>query len=413
MSTPTNRPDHHRDLPVGRRIAQLRTRRGMNQQVLADRIGKSKSWVDKVERGVRRLDRLSTIEAVAAALGVSTAVLLGRNTRRPPTTGTSAAVERIREALADYDTPTGRDWPSSTAELDRQINYAHTAYRHAHHVQVLRVLPGLLVAARHARRTHTTTDTWPATPLLVRVYRLTAHVLVKLGEPHLAWLTADRAITIAAGDPHLIAHAAVPLAQALRALDRSRLALAAATAAVRPIDLAPYRRSLPDQIALAGMLLTEAAIAAATHGDAIAAHDLIDRAEHLAVTQHHHDDGFGPVVIELARTLVAARLGDQHNAIAHHQRATRHPDWQRLPAEHRAAHLIDMARIHLDAGDHYAAGRTLVTADHVAPTEVRLRPVTHTILATVLRSGSTPADVTRLAAFIGLTTPWSAPLDKR
>ncbi|WP_157517620.1 helix-turn-helix domain-containing protein, partial [Micromonospora rifamycinica] len=30
--------------PIGRRIAELRARRGMSQQVFADRIGKSKSW---------------------------------------------------------------------------------------------------------------------------------------------------------------------------------------------------------------------------------------------------------------------------------------------------------------------------------------------------------------------------------
>ncbi|MEK8109726.1 helix-turn-helix transcriptional regulator [Micromonospora sp. M12] len=37
--------------PIGRRMAELRAHRGMSQQVFADRISKSKSWVDKVERG--------------------------------------------------------------------------------------------------------------------------------------------------------------------------------------------------------------------------------------------------------------------------------------------------------------------------------------------------------------------------
>ncbi|SCL60201.1 Helix-turn-helix domain-containing protein [Micromonospora peucetia] len=44
-------------LPVGRRVAYWRRRRKLSQQVFADRIGKSKSWVDKVERGVRSLER--------------------------------------------------------------------------------------------------------------------------------------------------------------------------------------------------------------------------------------------------------------------------------------------------------------------------------------------------------------------
>ena len=47
------------ELPIGRRVAYWRGRRKMSQQVFADRLGKSKSWVDKVERGVRRLDKFS------------------------------------------------------------------------------------------------------------------------------------------------------------------------------------------------------------------------------------------------------------------------------------------------------------------------------------------------------------------
>ena len=75
----------------------------------------------------------------------------------------------------------------------------------------------------------------------------------------------------------------------------------------------------------------------------------------------------------------------------------------RLPAEHRAAHLIDITRAHLDLGDPDAAGRALVTADHIAPAETRTRPAARVALTAVLRAGPTPADVARLAATIGLT----------
>ncbi|WDZ83754.1 helix-turn-helix domain-containing protein [Micromonospora cathayae] len=401
------RPDSPRDLPIGRRVAQLRARRGMSQQVFADRIGRSKSWVDKVERGVRTLDRLAMIETVAAALGVAPAVLLGRRVPRTPATGTPAAVERVREALADYDGPVGRDWPSSVAELDRQTRYAQTAYRHAHHAQVLRMLPGLLAAARHAGRPTPTADAWPVGPLLVRVYALTAGLLVKLGEPQLAWLAADRAFGTAGGHPRLTGYAAVPLAQAFRALNRGRLALGAATSAVRGLDPTPGRDASPEQLALAGTLLAEAAIAAATSGDPTTAHSLTDRAAHLAAThtdrQYHDDDGFGPIVVDLTRALVAARLGDHQTALDLHRDAAKGDAWQRLPAEHRAAHLIETARTCLDLGDPDAAGRALVAADRIAPAEVRLRPVAHSVLATVVRTGTTPADVACLAAAVGLT----------
>ncbi|BCL17238.1 helix-turn-helix domain-containing protein [Micromonospora sagamiensis] len=394
-------PGRHdrRELPIGRRVAQLRVRRGMSQQVLADRVGRSKSWVDKVERGVRTLDRLSVIETVAAALGVAPGVLVGRSVQRTRITDAATAVEQVRAALARYDTPDA-DPPLSAAELDRQIGYAWTAYRHAHHPQVLRMLPGLLAATRHPG--------CPDAALLVRVYQLTAQMLVKLGEPQLAWLAADRAMTTAAGHPRRTALAAIPLAQALRALGRGRLAMTVATTAVRPLDPAPTHGPAPDDLALAGTLLTEAALAAATCADTTATDDLADRAAHLAATYAaHHDDGsgFGPVVVDLARALAAARLGDNHLAVALHQRATSGDAWQRLPAEHRAAHLIDITRAHLDVGDHHAAGRALVAADHIAPAEVRLRATAHATLAAVLRAGPTPADLSRLATSIGLIRP--------
>ncbi|WP_433386886.1 hypothetical protein [Micromonospora sp. KLBMP9576] len=79
--------------------------------------------------------------------------------------------------------------------------------------------------------------------------------------------------------------------------------------------------------------------------------------------------------------------------------------WHLLPAEHRAAHLIDITRAHLDLGDPHAAGQALVTADAIAPAEIRIRPAARTALTAVLRAGSPTADVTRLAATLGLTRP--------
>ncbi|MBQ0906762.1 helix-turn-helix domain-containing protein [Micromonospora sp. U21] len=401
---------HRNDLPIGRRVAELRARRGMTQQVFADRVGKSKSWVDKVERGVRNLDRLSAIEAVARALGVAPSVLLRGKTRPEPATDVGGAVERVREALARHDVhgfgSDGPRAPSSVRDLDHQVGYAWTAYRNGHHLQVLRMVPDLLGDSR--RVCHAQAAEASAADLLVRVHRLAAQVLVKLGESNLAWLAADRAMTAAAGDPRRVGLAAISLAQALRALRRGRLAMTAALIAVHQLDPAPSRERPPEEVALTGTLLIEAALAAAACGD-VAAADLTVRAAHLASVygdQHHRDDdgiGFGPTAVELARAITALSVGDHHRAIAIHRRATSAEVWQRLPAEHRAAHLIDVTRAHLDLGDARAAGRALVTADGIAPAEVRIRPAARAALTAVLRAGPTPADVARLAATVGLT----------
>ncbi|WP_320066729.1 hypothetical protein [Micromonospora sp. RTGN7] len=152
--------------------------------------------MDKVERGVRTLDRFSVIETVATALGVTPAVLLGGKAQRRSVAGTDTgiAVERVREALARYDVPrTGGDRPpaASLRQHDGQIGYAWTAYRNGHHARVLRMLPDLLADSRRAYPAQPD-DTPAAADLPVRMYRLAAQLLVKLGEPDLAWLAERR-----------------------------------------------------------------------------------------------------------------------------------------------------------------------------------------------------------------------------
>ncbi|MEU7752838.1 helix-turn-helix domain-containing protein [Micromonospora sp. NPDC049171] len=396
MTGPSRRTGN--EPPIGRRMAELRARRGMSQQVFADRIRRSKSWVDKVERGVRTLDRLSVIETVAAALGVAPDVLLAGKAPREPAAEPGGDVERLRAALARYDLPdSGNDGQPapSLAQLDAQAGYAWTAYRNGHHPQVLRLLPDLLCDSR--------TQPGDAADLLVRVYRLAAQVLVKLGEADLAWLAADRAMNAAAGNPWRAGLAAISLTQALRSLRRGGLAMTAAVAAVHQLDLAPPHVRQPG---VTGTLLIEAALAAAVSGDANAAGELTERAARLAEGQRQHDwdgIGFGPAPVDLARALIAMWSGDHQLAVTTHLRVASGNAWHLLPAEHRAAHLIDIAHAYLDLGDTRSAGRTLVAANRIATWETRIRPVARAALTAVFRAGPGAADVSRLADTIGLT----------
>src|SRR6478609_10212440 len=94
------------DQPMGRRVAYWRNRRKMSQQLFADRLGKPKSWVDKVERGVRRLDRFSVIYEIADVLQLDVQVLMGKDPARRPESMNcidQAEVEEIRAALERYD----------------------------------------------------------------------------------------------------------------------------------------------------------------------------------------------------------------------------------------------------------------------------------------------------------------------
>ncbi|MFF0470554.1 hypothetical protein ACFYPX_24350 [Micromonospora zamorensis] len=259
---------------------------------------------------------------------------------------------------------------------------------------MLRLLPDLLCDSR--------TQPGDTADLLVRVYRLAAQVLVKLSEADLAWLAADRAMSAASGDPWRTGLAAISLAQALRALGRGRLAMTAAVNAVHQLDLAPSYVRGPG---LTGTLLIEAALASAVSRDANSAGELAERAARLADGEHRDYDGiaFGPTPVDLARALIAMSFGDHQLAVAVHRRAISGNAWHVLPAEHRAAHLIDITHAYLNLGDAPAAGQALVVADHIAPSETRTRPAARAALTAVLRAGPTAADVDRLAATVGLT----------
>ncbi|WP_076473110.1 helix-turn-helix domain-containing protein [Micromonospora avicenniae] len=381
------------ELPIGRRVARWRVRRQMTQQMLADRLRRSKSWVDKVERGVRPLDRYPVIQELAQVLRIDPELLLGRH-RPPATVGTLAGVDDIRAALARYGV---RQSPVQAAEeLRRQVGHAWLTYQHAHYPQLVRVLPGLLDGVQGAQ----------IPELLVQAYRVTSSLLVKLGEADLGWLAADRAMSAANGDRVLSATAAVSVGQALRALGRERLALAATVAAGE--RLATDRQRPPREWAVCGTLLLQAALAAAGSGDGHRAEELTERAAGIAVRLRGYDDphrtGFGPVAVELARVVAAVEWGDAGAAVRRHPAIVRRAGWRLLPAECRGAYLVDVARAYLEVGDLRGAARALVDADSVAPAEVRCRPSARTVIAEVARAHPpAPAGVARLATLVGLT----------
>ncbi|GIJ32802.1 helix-turn-helix domain-containing protein [Micromonospora sediminimaris] len=394
------------ELPIGRRVAYWRGRRRMSQQVFADRLGKSKSWVDKVERGARSLDKVSTIAEIAAVLRVDQSVLLGRDVRPAAVSERAAGVERIRAALSAYDIAVGRRVPGrdipAAAQVARSVVHAWTTYQHARYPQLIDLLPGLIGGAQrgYAR------EPGPGRGPLVEAYRIGAALLTKLGETELAWLAADRAMTLATGDAVLAATAAVQLGQVLRATGQTR-------AAVSTMRSAAYRIAPPDldggpsgQLSLCGTLLVQGAFAAAGDGDERGAANLLDEAADLGDRvgdgHDHHRTAFGPTAVTAARTVAALELGDAGAAVTWHQRTVRRDGWQWLPVEHRAAHLIDAARAHLHAHDHTSAARTLRQAESIAPAEVRHRPAARDLLAQVLRSPHAPTTIVQLAAALGV-----------
>ncbi|MEU8391413.1 helix-turn-helix domain-containing protein [Micromonospora sp. NPDC048843] len=394
-------------MPIGRRVAYWRVQRKLSQQSFADRLGKSKSWVDKAERGVRSLDRLSTLQEIAAVLRIDVSALLGRDIEPVEVAQRLQAVDHIRTALSTYEVALARPTASgsmlSSAQVADLVKHAWITYQQARYPQLITLLPNLLMSAQRAY----VPDPEAGQALLVDAYRITAALLVKLDEAGLAWLAADRAMNAATGEAVLLGAAAVQLGQVLRVAGRARSARSVALSAAYRIAPPDLDNGRPEELSLCGALLVQAGLAAARQGEDSAAARLLDEAAELAVRvgegRDDHQTNFGPTAVDLARVAAALDLDAASDAVVWHERATSQAAWSLLPAEYRAGHLINAARAYLQTDDPVNAGRALIDAERTASAEIHHRPVARKLVAQVARCPAAPATVIGLAAALNVT----------
>src|SRR5262245_48077623 len=256
------------ELPIGRRVSYWRSRRKMSQQVFADRLGKSKSWGDKVERGVRRLDKFSVVYEIADVLQDDVQLLLGKDRERRPTSGArmdQVEVEEIRAALERYDaicaffyTP---PQPPPLEEMRKAVGHAWLSFQHAKYGLLARILPKLLRDAQAAETSYAGGDSaQEAGHLLGQVYQIASSLLRKLGELELAWLAADRSVSVSqrAGDQLLAGTATFRVGLALLALGRARPALEVNVNIANRLAPCPGETTTPEHLSVYGTLLLQA-----------------------------------------------------------------------------------------------------------------------------------------------------------
>jgi transcriptional regulator with XRE-family HTH domain len=406
------------ELPIGRRVAYWRGRRKMSQQVFADRLGKSKSWVDKVERGVRRLDKFSVVYEIADVLQVDVQLLLGKEVERRPEAQNcidQVEVEEIRAALERYDQMSAffQAVPHSPplAEMRKAVSHAWLTYQHAKYGVLARTLPKLLRDAQAADSAHATTpEARDAAHLLGQVYQIASSALRKVGEHELSWLAADRSIAVSqrAGDQLLAGLASYRVGSALRALGRVRPSLEVnVNIANRLAAGPPGDGPKGERLSVYGMLLLNGAMAAAQIGDSATVRDLLCGADQASLELggdfNFYWTSFGPTNVQLHRCATAVELGDGRTAVDTHEKIDPIGFAALLP-ERRAHHYLDIARGYNQIGDVEKASEMLLEGDRLAPSEIRCRPLAHEVLSDVLRRtrGTPPAPIAELAEQMGV-----------
>lgn len=397
------------DRELGRRIAYWRERRGMTQQLFADRVGRSKSWVEKVEAGTRSADRLSLMEVICEVLRVDLPVLIGRELPRDTEQCLdNAEVEAIRAALERYEgitansTDAGAE-PPALDPLRQQMDYLWQAFEAANYEVVGRMLPTVLY---DSQRAHAACGGISSATMLAEAYQITASTARKLGEFDLAWIAGDRGIPVAeaAGDRLLTATGAFRVANALLAMGRAN---AAYDLNVSFADRIEPGLETPADLSVYGTLLLQAAIAGARKGDNRSVRDLVreahEVAEHVGPDRNDYHTAFGPVNVGIHRVSALVELGEGGTAVEAAAVVPRQ-DLAQLPRERRANHLVDIARGYSQWGKRDQALTALLDAEQLAPAEVRCRPMARaTITDLVQRSrGTSPALLRQLAARAGV-----------
>lgn len=91
------------ELTIGERISWYRRRRGISQKVLAEFVGHTEDWLNKLENNRIQLDRLSVINAIARELDVSLTDLLVESSFVEWSSDTGRrTVPALRDAIFTY-----------------------------------------------------------------------------------------------------------------------------------------------------------------------------------------------------------------------------------------------------------------------------------------------------------------------
>jgi len=386
-------PDYQKAL--GRKIAAERRRRGLSQPELARMVDRSVAWVSQVERGVRKVDRMSVLEALAAALDVPLAELAAEAPVVAAVTEETPGASGLRLVLSGaYALRAMLDGRRSPA-VSTLRGKARKAWELAHagrYTELAELLRGLVPDLETAARAMAEDQRAEVFELMAATYQACSAALAKLGEPEAAWIAADRAMAAAerAGNPLLVAAGAFRLVFVFisaRHYDQAQETARTAAEALWPLA----DGGDPQAMSLWGGLTLQRAVVAARINDPDTAYDQLERARQVAGRlgegRNEFNTEFGPANVGLQEVAIAVDLGDAGRAL----RAAAAVDTSGLSAERRARLLIETARAHAQRRQASEAVATLLRAEQITPELVRRHPLVRQLVSDLLTMQDPPA----------------------
>lgn len=352
-------------------------------------LDRSETWLSQVERGVRRIDRMSVLERLAEALDVPLAELAPEQHVVAASSGTPQAATTLSLALSSSDAlgaVLSASVPVDVARLDARTARAWDFVHGSRYEELSELLVDLLPDLERAERHGELEERRRASVAKAQAYHAAAAVLSKMGEAGAAWVAVDRAIRAAeeAGDPLLMAAGAFRLSIVFQNARRFDLAMRAALSAAEAIGGLVEQGNVP-AVAVRGALYLQLAVAAARSNDAEAAYGFLDKArgagQQLGEDRNDYNTEFGPTNVLLHEVAVAVELGDAGRAL----RVADGIDASGLSAERRARLLIDVAQAHAQLRQPGAVVDALREALRIAPEQIEAHARVRDLVADLLR----------------------------
>jgi transcriptional regulator with XRE-family HTH domain len=256
-------------------------------------------------------------------------------------------------------------------DLERDIVIAFNAYQHSRFATTASRVSVLLADAQLAARECKEEDRATVLKILALAYQAAASVLIKVGEPDIAWIAAERGLNAAeaAGGSAVRGSLMRSVAFALHSTGRPE-------AAMRLVDsVADHLRGEivgnDAVLSVYGTILLVGSMAAARFGDGPKAEDYL-REAHIAAQRlgkdaNHLWTAFGPTNVAIHRVNTAVELGDIQTVLD----SGLSLNTAAVPAERRVRYLLDVARAHALTGNRDDALSTMLTAERIAPEQVR------------------------------------------
>lgn len=419
---------------ASRRTALIhrRTAQGLSQERLAEQLGVDRTTVARWESGTstpQPWQRPNLAHALCVTLAECDALLV-----LTPSATSTTTVQAESSDLGDGDEMDRRDFltatvastvdvPSRAGLVDallqpsqaraltlhqfaigvRQVKTAYQACRyHDVTARLARLLPTVAPSLATLEGRRLDTGRVVATDL----YHVAGSVFLKLGDPAVALLAAERSAQHAArsGDPIAETTSARIMTHALMASGHNMNAVAIGTASATRLDRATGL-SGDDALSAFGALLLRSATAAGRAQDRDTAEAILDEAEHAGERLGHDGNdrwtGFGPTNVQQHRVHVTLTFGDAGTAV---ELARKIPLDKIKIAERRASLFLDVAKAYTMWGRHEQGLNALRAALKTAPEEITVRPATARLITDLaaLARGHTRARVVDFAGQVGI-----------